>query len=82
MRNVTVTLGDRKYAVPLLNIGQIELLVDLFEGPRHRIVFGVLRVAMTRAEPRPADVDAIEATMDEVSAAVTAILECSGLQAA
>jgi hypothetical protein len=75
-----VTLGGTEYQVPQMNIGQLERVTDLFAAGGTRIGFGVLRIAMERATPPVPDASAIEATTEEISAAVKDILTMSGLQ--
>lgn len=74
-KTVTVTLAGTEYLVPKMNVGQLEEMTD----SRGRS-FDILRIALRRAEPKVADVNAIEADPAEISAAVKAILECAGLR--
>jgi len=78
---VNITLDGQDFVVPALNIGQLESLTAAFEGPKSAIPFSVLRIAMARSTPQT-DIANMTPTMDEVSAAVHAILETAGLQKA
>lgn len=74
-----ITLGDQEFTIHAFNIGELERITDLFEGPPRKVPFGVLRVAMERAEPK-ADPNVIEATTDQVAEAMLKILTLAGLK--
>lgn len=76
-KSVTVTLAGVEYVVPKLNVGQIEEIV-MNRGKGRP--FDALRVALLRAEPKVADLDAIEADPAEIAAAVGAVLELAGIE--
>jgi hypothetical protein len=80
--SVTVTLGGTDYKVPMLNIGQLEELTDVFLGPAQKAGFGVLKIALSRADPavETEKFSAIAATRKEIKAAVDAIMELSGFE--
>ena len=80
MAAAKVSLGGVEYAVPPLNIGQIERLAEAFQGSAARAPFEVIRIALVRASPAVGSggVDAIEATIDEIRAAAEAIMAASG----
>lgn len=80
MPSITVTLGDTEFTVPPLNIGQLEQVTEALTGPPVRATFAILRIALTRATPLVAP-QTIEATRDQVAAAVDAILKNSGFKA-
>lgn len=77
-RTAQITLEGVGYTVHALNIGQLERVSQAFEAPRTTVAFAVLRIAMERAEPRP-DLNNIEPTMDEISAAFTKVIELAGI---
>src|SRR5437764_1064134 len=74
-----ITLGDSKYMVPRLNIGQLERVTELFSAGGSKVAFAILRIALERAEPAVPDVGVIEATTEEVRLGMRAILVMSGL---
>ena len=78
-KEAKITLDGVEYTVPALNIGQLEEVSEAFDGPRTKIPFSVVRIALARATPK-ADFDAMSPTMDEIGSAVQAILETAGLQ--
>lgn len=80
MPSVKVTLAGKEYDVPMLNIGQLELVTDALAGSPMRATFGILKIALRRATPPVAKPDEIEATRDEVAAAVDAILIQAGFK--
>ena len=80
MSSVFVTLGGADYAVPKMNVGQLEELAQAFELPGARRPFAILRIALKRAEPKIADIGVIEAGNDEIAAAVEAVLANSGFK--
>lgn len=81
VRTGEITLGGTVYVVHAFNIGELERVTDVFQGPPHRVSFTVLRIALERAEPK-VDPTTIEATTDEVAAAMMVILELAGLKTA
>ena len=78
-REAKFTLDGVEYTTPALNVGQLELVTEAFDGSRTKVPFAVLRIAMTRAIPK-VDLDTVAPSMDEVATAVQAILETAGLQ--
>ena len=78
-REAKCTLDGVEYTVPALNIGQLEQVTEAFDGPRTKIPFAVLRIAMHRASPK-IDLANASPSMDELATAVQAILETAGLQ--
>lgn len=81
VRAVTVSLDGVEYTVKALNIGQLEKVTDLFTSPKtSQIPFGILRIALETAEPRVLDVNLLTPKLEEVTIAVTAILEMSGME--
>jgi hypothetical protein len=82
MPSVDVSLAGKAYSVPMLNIGQLELVTDALAGPPMRATFAILKIALKRATPPVPKPDEIEATRDEVAAAVDAILVQAGFKEA
>lgn len=80
MTTAVIKLGGVDYTVRAFNIGELERVADAFQGPSHRAAFAILRIALERADPRPADPAKVEATTDEVTAAVPILLRLAGLQ--
>lgn len=78
-KTTVIKLGGNDYVVPQLNIGQLERVTDIFSVGGHRAGFRVLRIACERASPAIANFDEVEATTDEVAAAVAGVLQMSGL---
>ncbi len=77
VRTTTIKLDGVEYAVPALNIGQLERLSDAFELPAGRIAYAVLRVALERAEPK-VDMEQVAPSVDEIREAFQAVAELSG----
>jgi hypothetical protein len=78
-RDIAIVLDGETFRVPALNIGQLELVTEAFDGPRSKIPFAIVRIALERATPA-ADLKKIAPTMDEVADAVKVILTAAGLQ--
>lgn len=81
-KSVKVTLAETEYDVPMLNVGQLELVTDALAGPAMRATFAILKIALKRATPAVPTPDEIEATRDEVATAVDAILVLAGFKEA
>jgi hypothetical protein len=85
MKQTSIVLGGVTHNIPPLAISQIEQLSDMFGAvPPHKIPFAILKIALARAE-KPLDsaaVDAMPATMTEVTDAVNAILADAGFDMA
>lgn len=85
MNKIKVVLGEHVFEVSRLNIGQIERTSDAFKDLNARNVpYQVLRIALERAVPPKTaeEVDGLECSLDEVAAAVDAILIFSGFRKA
>lgn len=80
-KTAQITLDGTTYTVPAPNIGQLEEITEIFEGPRSKIPFGVLRITMKRADPK-IDFDVASPSIDEVATAVQVILKLAGLEKA
>jgi len=80
MSSVKVTLAGTEYECPMLNIGQLERATELLVGEPVKATFGVLRIAMERATPKPSKFEEIEPTRAEVEAAVKAIMVNAGFR--
>lgn len=78
MSSITITLGETKYEVPKMNIGQLEEVTEAFELPPIKRPFAILKIAMRRAEPKVDNFADLEAGNDEISVAIPAILKNSG----
>jgi hypothetical protein len=88
MRQATITLGGRDFAIEPLKLGQLRTLLDALDdlsGKSGAAVIDaaarVIQAGLARAMPE-LSLDAVlelEATMDEVTAAVTVILSAAGL---
>ena len=79
-RSAQIVLDGETYTIPALNVGQLERLTEAFDGPASRAPYGLLRIAMERAEPHVnGGLDTIEPTIDEIGAAFKVIAELSGL---
>jgi hypothetical protein len=79
-RTAKVTLDETEFSVPALNIGQLERVSAVISAGRGSSgAFEILKIALERAAPKP-DFEALAPTLDEVAAAVKAVLVLSGLQ--
>jgi len=88
MTTTTITLGGRDFAIEPLKLGQLRALLDALDdlngktgGAVIDAAARVIHAALIRSIP-DLTLDAVldhEATMDEVTAAVGAILEAAGL---
>ena len=77
-----VVLGGETYKIPRMNIGQLERVTDLVaENKPNRLMFGILRIALERVEPK-IDPGALEIDTDELADAVQKIAVLSGLKLA
>ncbi len=81
LKSVEVTLGGREYEVPMLNVEQLERVQDLLETAPKKSGFGVLRIALERAEPKVEKPGDIEATHHEIKKAIDSIMKLSGFEA-
>jgi hypothetical protein len=88
MSGVTVTLGGRKFQVEPLRLGQLRALLDALDdlsgkrgGAMVDAAARVIQAGLSQAMPELTldGVLELEATMDEVTAAVAAILAVAGL---
>lgn len=78
-----VTLGGDKYTLHRFNLGELEDVAELTASmSASRAGFAILKVALRRAEPAIADPSVIEASADELQAAINAIMVASGMKAA
>jgi hypothetical protein len=80
-RTTTIRIGGQDITIHAFNIGELERVSQLFEGRNTMsMAFGILRIAMERAEPKVLDVNALEIeSMDEIVKASSAILALAGL---
>lgn len=83
-KTATIQLGGQELKIHAFNIGELERVTALFDaaGPASNVkmAFGVLRIALERAEPKVEDIDGIEIeSMDEVVEASNVILTLAGI---
>lgn len=77
----TVSLGGTDYVLRRFNIGQLERVTEAISSlAPSKISFMIFRIALERAEPKIADIEAIEASPDEIRAAVETMMAISGLK--
>lgn len=79
---VAVALDGKTYQVPKFTLAQHRELLDIFKGADADASFRILGMALARAEPPVPDVMELEATIDEIKAAVEKILVHSGYKPA
>lgn len=82
-RTAKITLGEQEYTIRAFNLGELEEIGELIETASDRkgkVSFEIIKMALRRADPKVDDAGTIEATMDQVSEAATAILELAGLK--
>ena len=88
MREATITLGGRDFAIEPLKLGQLRTLLDALDdlsgksgGAVVDAAARVIQAGLVRAMPDLTlnGVLELEATMDEVTEAVTVILRVAGL---
>ena len=77
MASIKVTLGDQKYDVPKMNIGQIEDVAAL-DVAASKWTFLALEILMRRAIPKIEDIRDIEAEPEQVRDAIEKIMRGSG----
>jgi len=91
MTRETIALGGTNYAIPPLRLGQLRLLLDALEemagksgGALVEAAAKVIHAGLAQASPQLTidEVLAMPATIDEVNAAVAAILRVAGLKPA
>jgi hypothetical protein len=82
MRNTTVSLGETNYAVPHLNLGEIEEIGEVFENQTAGLkrAYALLEIILRRASPAVENVRMIEASPEELGVAINKALQFSGLQ--
>jgi hypothetical protein len=82
-KTASITIGGEKFIVHRFNIGELERVSMLFESAptsTMKTAFGILRIALERAEPKIEDVSAFEIdSIDEVIEASNAILTLAGM---
>jgi hypothetical protein len=77
MSSIKVTLGDKEYDVPKMNIGQIEDMTEL-DASAAKWTFLALTILMRRANPPIGDIRDIEAEPGHVREAIEKIMRGSG----
>lgn len=82
MATEKITLGGSDYTIRTFNIGELERIAEIMEGPRTKVPFAIIRIALERAEPKVEKPNDIEATTDEVSSAMVAVMKLAGLTVA
>lgn len=81
MSTARITLGATEYEIHRFNIGELERITDMMAaGGAAKVGFNVIRISLERASPPVTDPNAIEATQDQIAAAVKTILELSGMK--
>lgn len=80
-RTAAIILDGVSYVVPAFNIGQLEIVSEIFDGPiKTKIPYKILRLALDRADPKPnGGLEQIEPTFDEINKAFEVIAELSGI---
>jgi hypothetical protein len=71
--HITITFGDIEYRVPKMNVGQIREITRFKSD-----AFGVLEVALRRAEPKIENLDDLEVGADEIQHNADRILQFCG----
>lgn len=84
-RTAQVVLGGTEYTVHAFNIGELEQVAAIVSNdgaPNSSRSFAILKLALLRAEPKIADVDAVEPdSLDQVFEASRIIMDLAGLKA-
>jgi hypothetical protein len=75
-RTAEIVLDGQTYTIRAFNIGELEIIQKA-----NNDVWIVLRTALRRAEPKVANVDELEPTSDELTAAFRTIMELAGFKA-
>lgn len=83
-KTAKIRLGGDEYTIHPFTIRELERVTDLVQeveggGRRSRLAFGVIRIALERAEPAVENPDDVEATMEEITKAGEVILELAGV---
>ena len=74
-----VTLDEREYTIPALNLDQLQECSQFIGGPDPTSRgFDILKIALRRAAPQP-DFETFAPTLDEIGNAIALILQMSGL---
>lgn len=82
-KTAIIRLGEADYTIRRFNLGELEELAALIqETPRHRTSFAIVRLALATAEPAVTDANAIDVEGDQITVAITTIMELSGLRSA
>ncbi|HZT87382.1 MAG TPA: hypothetical protein VFA12_05385 [Stellaceae bacterium] len=91
MTRETISLGGTNYAVPPLRLGQLRLLLDALDemagksgGALVEAAAKIIHAGLLQANPQLTldDVLGLTATIDEVNAAVAAVIRVAGLKPA
>ena len=81
-RVAQITLAGMDYTIHAFNIGELERVTDIVASSAvspGKVPFTILRIALARAEPKIENVDGIEATPEEIAAAMNEVLKLAGL---
>lgn len=77
-----ITLAGVEYTIRKFNIGELERIAETVEGPRHKVPFTIIGIALERAEPKlTGSVHDIETDTDEIQAAMAVVMDLAGLKA-
>lgn len=80
-KTCTVLLDETTFVIPALNLDQLERVGELTEtAGRARSMFGILRIALERAEPKMVDAATFSPTPDQIRGAIIEIMKMSGLE--
>jgi hypothetical protein len=78
-KTAQISLGGTQYTIHAFNIGELERVVEMFDGPTTKAAFGIVRIGLERAEPK-VEIDTLEPTLDEMREAARVMLDLAGLQ--
>jgi hypothetical protein len=77
-KSVEVELGEQKYIVPMLTIGQLERIQDEYDAAKGKPRFSLLKIALERAEPKVDIAEDIAATRKQIKTAQDKIMKLCG----
>ena len=81
-KTAIITLGGVDYKIHAFNMAEMQEVAELTETTNRSTTFKILAIALRRADPKVEAFDTIEASMDEINAAMAIINSLAGFRTA